>query len=170
MKKDDLPKPNFFKRKKALYYILPALVILGFVVFNIGSKAERAQTVTKIEADSQAALCMELSTFLESNEHLECSELQAIVGRVEEIKARIVGMANGGEINSKGSFPQDKVEKVQKCVVELQAELQKIFGIHQMIAARWEAQKIGEGVSQEIIQPVVEIILSEYQERWSNMS
>ena len=169
MKKDDLPKPTFFNWKKALYYTLPVLAILGVVWVKFNSKTQRVAPVIKVETDIQTVLCMELSTFLESNEHLESSELQAIVERVEEIKARIIGMANGGEINSEGSFPQDKVEKVQKCVVELQTELQKVFGIHQMIATRWEAQKIGEGVSQEIIQPVVEIVLREYQERWSNM-
>ena len=43
MMEDDLPKPIFFNWKKALYYTLPALVVLGVVLVKIGSKKGRAE-------------------------------------------------------------------------------------------------------------------------------
>ena len=51
-----------------------------------------------------------------------------IIKRVEEIKTRILGMATGGVIGPQGSFPPEKLQEVQQCVVELQQELQKVYG------------------------------------------
>ena len=125
--------------------------------------------VTKPEAHNQGALYEDLRLFLESNDHPEHAQIQQSIQKVEELKTRILGMANEGKISSEGAFPLDKIQEAKQCLSELQTELQKVFEIHQTVSTRWAMLKIGEGYSQEIIQPVVTVVLGGYQARWSNM-
>jgi len=126
-------------------------------------------TVTKIERCNQDALCEDLRLFLESNDRPEHAQIQQIIQKVNEIKTRILGMANDGKISSEGGFPVNKLQEVQQCLSELQTELQKVFKIHQTVSTRWAMLKIGEEKPQEIIQSVVTLVLGEYQARWNNM-
>lgn len=126
-------------------------------------------TITQAEGVSHAALCDELRVFLESDEHPEHAEIQEIAQKVEEIKTRILGMATGGVIGPQGSFPHEKLQEVQQCLVELQQELQKVYSIHVAVAGRWATQKMDQKIPEETITVVTTTVLTEYQKRWSNM-
>lgn len=111
-----------------------------------------------------------LRAYIENDFHPEHASLQAIAKRVEEIKAKIIAASTEGEISERGSFPVEKLEKVQGYILELQTELQKVFEIQKAIAERWAAQKIDEGLSAEMVGKAVEVILGEYQQRWGHLS
>ncbi|MCP5505093.1 MAG: hypothetical protein H7A41_08080 [Chlamydiales bacterium] len=126
-------------------------------------------TATQAEGMSHSALCDELRVFLESDENPEHAQIHEIIQKVEEIKARILGMANGGVIGPQGSFPLDKIQEVQQCVIELQQELQKVYVIHTSVAQRWAALKMDQKIPEETITDVTTTVLSEYQNRGSNI-
>ncbi|MCB1072775.1 MAG: hypothetical protein KDK96_06695 [Chlamydiia bacterium] len=126
-------------------------------------------TATQAEGMSHSALCDELRVFLESDENPEHAQIHEIIQKVEEIKARILGMATGGVIGAQGSFPPEKLLEVQQCLVELQQELQKVYSIHVAVAGRWATQKMDQKIPEETITLVTTTVLSEYQNRWSNM-
>lgn len=126
-------------------------------------------TAIQGEGVSQSALCAELRTYLENDNRPEHAEICAIIKKVEEIKACILGMANGGVISAQGSFPLEKVQEAQKCVQELQQELQKVYAIHVSVAESWAALKIDQKIPKEEINSAIITVLKEYQQRWSNM-
>lgn len=111
----------------------------------------------------------DLRSYIEQDSHPEHTSLQDIVKRVEEIKAKIIAVSTGGEISERGSFPVEKLQEVQGYILELQTQLQKIFEIQKAIATRWAAQKIDEGLSPEMVNKAVEVILGEYQKRWGHL-
>ena len=118
--------------------------------------------------EDREALCKELRRYLESDEHPEHAQIQEIAQKVEEIKTRILSMATGGVIGPEGSFPPEKFIEVQQCVVELQQELQKVFGIHKSVAERWATLKMDQKIPEETVTIVKTTVLKEYEKRWSN--
>ena len=128
------------------------------------------QDIVKLAiTEDREALCKELRTYLESDEHPEHAEIQEIAQKVDEIKTRILGMATGGVIGPEGSFPPEKLIEVQQCVIELQQELQKVFEIHKSVAGRWATLKMDQKIPEETVTIVKTTVLTEYQKRWSNM-
>lgn len=128
----------------------------------------------KTETHNKDALCNDLRFFLDTSGNSEYVQIQEIIQKVEAIRTRILDMASLGKTCFDGrwqrwKFPIEKIQEGRQCFFELQKELRKIFGIHQVIAKRWEVLKIDEGLDQETIQSVVAIVIEKYQERHSDM-
>lgn len=119
-------------------------------------------TITHPESIDQNILAEALVTFLESDTHPEHAELQAIILRVQEIKAQVFSMAG-----IDGQFPSDKIQEAQKCLLQLQEELQKIKGIHEAVANRWKEEQVNAGTPLKTVEHVMSTVLLAYDRRWN---
>lgn len=118
---------------------------------------------------NQELYCQELRNYLERNDHPEHASIQQIAQKVQEIKARIIGMTTEGKISQESTFRPDKLDEAKQALAELQQELGNVFAIHYTIAQRWLAEQTNSGVPQDIAQQTVVTVITEYQTRWSNM-